>query len=46
VIKFVSDLRQVSGFLRILRFRTPIKLTLYPQHVVIKSVATFEKLLL
>jgi hypothetical protein len=27
VIKFVSDLRQVSGFLRVLRFLSPIKLT-------------------
>jgi hypothetical protein len=27
VIKFVSDLRQVGGFLRVLRFPTPIKLT-------------------
>ena len=27
VIKFVSDLRQVSGFLRVLRFPLPIKLT-------------------
>jgi hypothetical protein len=27
VIKFVSDLLQVSGFLRILRFPPPIKLT-------------------
>ena len=27
VIKFVSDLRQVSGFLRVLRFSQPIKLT-------------------
>ena len=27
VIKFVSDLRQVDGFLRILRFPPPIKLT-------------------
>jgi len=27
VIKFVSDLRQVVGFLRILRFPPPIKLT-------------------
>jgi hypothetical protein len=27
VIKFVSDLRQVSGFLRVLRFPPPIKLT-------------------
>jgi len=26
VIKFVSDLRQVSGFLRIIRFPPPIKL--------------------
>ena len=26
-IKFVSDLRQVSGFLRVLRFPPPIKLT-------------------
>ena len=30
VIKFVSDLRQVSGFLRLLRFPPPIKLT--PQY--------------
>jgi hypothetical protein len=27
VIKFVSDLRQVGGFLRVLRFLPPIKLT-------------------
>ena len=27
VIKFVSDLRQVSGFLRVIRFPPPIKLT-------------------
>jgi len=27
VIKFVSDLRQVSGFLRVIRFSSPIKLT-------------------
>jgi len=27
VIKFVSDLRQVSGFLRVLRFLPPIKRT-------------------
>ena len=27
VIKFVSDLRQVDGFLRVLRFPHPIKLT-------------------
>ena len=27
VIKFVSDLRQVSGFLRVLQFHPPIKLT-------------------
>jgi len=27
VIQFVSDLRQVSGFLRVLRFPPPIKLT-------------------
>jgi hypothetical protein len=26
VIKFISDLRQASGFLRVLRFRLPIKL--------------------
>ena len=28
VIKFVNDLRQVGGILRILRFPPPIKLTL------------------
>jgi len=27
VIKFVSDLQQVDGFLRVLRFPPPIKLT-------------------
>ena len=27
VIKFVNDLRQVGGFLRVLRFLLPIKLT-------------------
>ena len=27
VITFVSDLRQVGGFLRVLRFPLPIKLT-------------------
>jgi hypothetical protein len=27
VINFVSDLRQVGGFLRVLRFPPPIKLT-------------------
>ena len=27
VKKFVSDLRQVSGFLRVIRFPPPIKLT-------------------
>ena len=27
VIKFVSELRQVGGFLRVLRFPPPIKLT-------------------
>ena len=27
VIKFVTDLRQVSGFLRVLRFPPPIKMT-------------------
>jgi hypothetical protein len=41
VMKFVSDLRQVSGFLRVLRFPPPIKLTsvlkmpglsIYPEH--------------
>jgi hypothetical protein len=27
VIKFVDDLRQVGGFLRVLQFQLPIKLT-------------------
>jgi len=27
VIKFVSDLRQVGGFLRVIRFPPPIRLT-------------------
>jgi hypothetical protein len=27
VIKFVSDLQQIDGFLRVLPFRPPIKLT-------------------
>ena len=36
VIKFVSDLRQVGGFLRVLRFPPPIKLTatIYLKHIV------------
>ena len=29
VIKFVSDLRQVGGFLRVLRFPPPIKLNVH-----------------
>jgi hypothetical protein len=33
-IKFVSDLRQVEGFLRVLQFPPPIKLTL---HLLIKT---------
>ena len=28
IIKFVSDMRQVGGFLRVLRFTPPIKLTI------------------
>jgi hypothetical protein len=41
MIKFASDLRQVDGFLRVLRFPPPIKLTsvlkmpvlsIYPEH--------------
>ena len=27
IIKFVSDLQQVGGFLRVLRFSSPVKLT-------------------
>jgi len=27
VMKFVSDMRQVGGFFRVLRFPSPIKLT-------------------
>ena len=38
VIKFVSDLRQVGGFLRVLRFPSPIKLTatIYITEIVLK----------
>ena len=38
---FVSDLRQVSGFLQVLQFPPPIKLTamiIYPLHTFLHSV--------
>ena len=36
VIKFVSDLRQVDGFLRVLRFPPPIKLTTTITEILLK----------
>ena len=43
VIKFVSDLRQVGGFLRVLRFPPPIKLT-YINEIVLKvAVSTINQ---
>ena len=36
VIKFVSDLRQVGGFLRILRFHPSIKLTTTTSEILLK----------
>ena len=41
VIKFVSDLRQVGGFLRILRFPPPIKLT--PHNLTEKLLKSYVK---
>jgi hypothetical protein len=38
VIKFVSDLRQVDGFLRLLRFSPPIKLTHEIAEILLKVV--------
>ena len=34
LLKFVNDLRQVSGFLRVLRFPPPIKLQRYNWNIV------------
>ena len=39
VIKFVSDLRQVDGFLRVLRFPLPIKLTCHDIAEILLPVA-------
>ena len=39
VIKFVSDLRQVSGFLWVLRFPSPIKLTRHDVTEILLKVA-------
>ena len=36
VIKFVSDLWQIGGFLRVLRFPPPIKLTDYIAKILLK----------
>jgi hypothetical protein len=36
VIKFLSDLRQVGGFLRVLRFPPPIKLTATITEILLK----------
>jgi hypothetical protein len=36
VIKFVSDLRQVGGFLSVLRFAPPIKLTATITEILLK----------
>ena len=38
VIKFVSDLRQVSGFLQVLEFPSPIKLTQNITEILLKVV--------
>jgi hypothetical protein len=39
VIKFVSDLRQVGGFLRVLQFPPPIKLDRYDITEILLKVA-------
>jgi hypothetical protein len=46
VIKFVSDLRQVGGFLRVLRFPPPIKLTVKHQQTYRATALVFTFLLL
>ena len=38
VIKFISDLRQVGGFLRVLLFSPPIKLTSTISEILLKMV--------
>ena len=38
VIKFVSDLRQVSGFLQVFEFPSPIKLTQNITEILLKVV--------
>jgi hypothetical protein len=38
VIKFVSDVRQVGGFLRVLRFPAPIKLPRYNWNIIESGV--------
>jgi hypothetical protein len=43
VIKFVSDLLQVGGFLRVLRFPPPIKLTAASDYLLIKLLAKKTK---
>ena len=48
VIKFLSDLRQVGGFLRVLRFPPPIKLTATITEILLKlalNTITFPPLL-
>jgi hypothetical protein len=42
VIKFVSDLWQVSGFLRVLRFPPPIKLTAWGINIYIINIWQIE----
>ena len=46
VIKFVSDLRQVGGFLRVLHFPPPIKLTVKHQQTYRATALVFTFLLL
>ena len=43
VIKFLSDLRQVGGFLRILRFPSPIKLTTTNNRNIVESGVQHHK---
>ena len=42
MIKFVSDLRQVNGFLQVLRFPPPIKLTIKPTNYLFEIKFNFK----
>jgi SUMO ligase MMS21 Smc5/6 complex component len=42
VIKFVSDLRQVGGFLQVLQFPSPIKLTAIYYNIISENIKSIN----